>query len=784
MSDRWREIRTLVESALEQPSDERASWLDASCDPALRAEVDDLLRACTKEHRFLQPPERPSALEAGASIGPFRIVRAIATGGMGSVYEAEQKSPRRRVALKIIREGLLTPATKRRFRYEVETLARLHHPAIAQVYETGVHGAGAGRPWFAMEFVEGARPIVSFAASLDTAAKTRLFAEVCDAVQHGHGKGVLHRDLKPDNLLVDAHGRPKVIDFGVARAVGAEFDGATMHTRAGEIVGTLAYMSPEQVSGQAPDTRSDVYALGVVFYEILCGDLPYALAGDDFFTSAQTIRETLPRRSDALRGDLETIVFTCLDKDPARRYASAAEFAADLRRYLAREPIAAHPPSVAYQFRMFARRHRALVASAAVVLIAATIATIVSVRFAVRAADSAEAERKENARSRVLLTTLLDRSVQSTLRHAPLVLKLENGAPTSRAMVESALLDLATLEREAEDNPDAGAAIAQAYVSLADTVGHPDLPSLGDTATARTYYERGLERARRVLAAHPGSARARFAAALAEDRIARLEFEAGDKDSARARMKRVLATLESLCETNPDNATFGTHLPTMYSTLARISGNERHGDEALALARKRRDACLANQRRWPDRPGVDQALIEAQYDVAGFFWAREEFASALVEFTALQTHIDRVLPNDPESVNAAAEAALGRGVALGKLDRSDEAEAWLKKSLYHFLALHERHPDEARVIVRIGDMYDRLSMIAWKQSQVRAGDGMSHFQRALQWSRAGVAFLERLQAAGKLPKKSRARLALLKMRRDRAEDFVRSRAKTKAGTPR
>ncbi len=736
MSDRWQDVRAIVESALEHPAAARAAWLDEHCDPTMRDEVEDLIAACTSEQPFLEPPQRGTELAPDTNVGPFRIVRTIASGGMGTVYEAEQEKPHRRVALKMMRDGLMTPATRRRFRYEVETLGRLHHPAIAQVYETGVYGDDGGRPWFAMEFIEDAQPIVAFAANRPHQDKVRLFVEVCDAVQHGHNKGVLHRDLKPDNLLVDTHGRPKVIDFGVARAVGAEFDGATAHTRVGEIVGTLAYMSPEQVNGAAPDTRCDVYALGVVLYEMMCGGLPYALPKNDFLEAARTIRETPPRRSEALRGDLETIVLTCLDKAPARRYASAAELGADLRRYLAREPIAAHPPSVGYQLKMFARRNRTLVASAALVLVAATVATIVSVRYAIRADDSAQVANEESARSRKLLTTLLDRSVHSALRHAPLVLKLEDGARTSRAMVESALKDLANLERETSGDADAGAAIALAYVSLGDTLGHPDLPNLGDPAAARENYERALAFAQRIVTSQPDAGRARYAAALADDRIARLELAAGDG----------------------------------------------HGDKALALAQKRRDLCLKNQRRWPDQKDTTRDLVSAQYAVAGMHWMREEHQAALDAFAALQTYVDRIPRDDPQYLRAAAEAAFGRGAMLTELKQLAKSERWLETALRHLLALHKEQPDEARVIVRIGDVYGRLGSIASQRGQdPKEASPEPHVARALAWTRAGIAFLEPLEAAAKLPKKSRARLAILKARRDRTEKSMGSRAENTTG---
>jgi len=388
VAEDWARLRAIVERALDLPEDERAGWLDEECDPDLRAQVDEWVAASLFDDRFLQSPEPSRSPEPGATVGSFHLVRVIATGGMGTVYEAEQASPQRRVALKMVRAGLAGADAQRRFRYEVEVLASLRHPGIAQVYEAGMHGE---LPWFAMEFVEGARTIRDFAADLDLDARVRLFAEAADAVAHGHARGVIHRDLKPDNVLVDSDGRPKVIDFGVARATGAALDARTVRTRTGEILGTITYMSPEQIEAADLDVRSDVYALGVMLFELLTGELPYLLERGDFLETASAIRSVAPRRpgrvAPELRGDLETILLKCLEKDPARRYASASALADDLRRYLARHPIAARPPSTMYQLKMLARRHKAATGALLLAVTALITGTVVSVRFALAAQD-------------------------------------------------------------------------------------------------------------------------------------------------------------------------------------------------------------------------------------------------------------------------------------------------------------------------------------------------------------------------------------------------------------
>jgi tetratricopeptide (TPR) repeat protein len=392
-AERFREVRRLFETALDL---EPAAWPGfvrsaTAHDPSLGDEVLALLHADTADAgaeplldgdpgtAFL-PPDL-----AGRRVGGFQILRRIGSGGMGTVYEAQQERPQRRVALKTLSVAFRSERAQRRFEDEVDILARLQHPAIAQVLEVGTVAVGGTRmPWFAMELVQEPRPLDRFVRDerLDGERIAALFATVCDAVHYAHQRGVLHRDLKPQNVLVDRHGQPKIIDFGIARITGD--GGRRTETRTGEILGTLAYMSPERLESgaAADDVPADVWALGVILYELLAGRPPFPLEGLPPAKAVDVLRtfEPLPpSRLDAgVPRELDWIVQKAMARAAAERYASAAELAADLRRLDRDEPLQAGPQSATYRLKKLARRHRLALSAAAVVLTALVAGLVIA----------------------------------------------------------------------------------------------------------------------------------------------------------------------------------------------------------------------------------------------------------------------------------------------------------------------------------------------------------------------------------------------------------------------
>jgi serine/threonine protein kinase len=436
-----RSVETLFEEALDVPALERERWLETRCggDESLLAAVRQLLDASEQAGGFLEG-SKIEPLPQPQLVGGFELLDELGRGGSGTVFRARQNEPvRREVALKLLNAGLDSPERRARFHAERHVLARMEHENIARVFDAGV--SADGRPFFVMELVRGA-PITSYCDTrrLSLRARLRLFIDVCRAVHHAHQKGVIHRDLKPSNVLVtevDGHAVPKVIDFGIAKLIGPDTSEETLRTHEASMLGTPAYMAPEQFGSHAQeiDTRTDVFALGAVLCELLTGRPPrdpQAFQRSHPASWADRVRDT-PIRSPSrivesfaveektagssargndssewtrlLRGDLDWIALKCLDSEPARRYGSAEALAADIARFLGDRAIEARPPDRIYLLRKFLRRHRASAAAAALALLG--LAGGLGLAMHSRAVADAARRHAEQERQRAKIETAI-----------------------------------------------------------------------------------------------------------------------------------------------------------------------------------------------------------------------------------------------------------------------------------------------------------------------------------------------------------------------------------------
>lgn len=431
--ERWERIDRILQEALSRPPESRDAHVVRECgsDLELRNEVVSLLKASSEVGGFLD--ESPVLLGKGnglsgdglgaipKSIGNYRVLRRLGEGGMGVVYLAEQSRPQRQVAIKVMRLDATGSNTHARFEREAEALGRLKHPGIAQIYEAANEANGVEtRAFIAMEFVEGPTLEEFIAQEMpDEHTRLKLFAQICDAVQHAHQKGVVHRDLKPSNVVVhrdssrrDANKiQPKVLDFGIARITDDQRKSSTISSP-NHLLGTLRYMSPEQLDEQHGDvdTRTDVYALGVLGFELVSGRSPYHVSALNGPKLMQSIAEDDPIRLSAInhawRGDLDTIFAKALEKHPDRRYESAAALADDIRRYIAHEPIQARPATGWYQLRKFTQRHRAMVGGAVLAITGILFGAVFATWQAVQASiDRQEAiEARDDAAEQAAIT--------------------------------------------------------------------------------------------------------------------------------------------------------------------------------------------------------------------------------------------------------------------------------------------------------------------------------------------------------------------------------------------
>jgi eukaryotic-like serine/threonine-protein kinase len=718
MTDQPNREVTVLNAALELRPEERAAYLDEACagDAALRQQIEDLLRADAAAEGFLEAP--PAGLGAprtvrltatlrekpGDKIGHYKLLQQIGEGGCGVVYMAEQEKPvRRRVALKVIKLGMDTKQVIARFDAERQALALMDHPNIAKVLEAGA--TETGRPYFVMELVRGIK-ITDFCDenALSTQERLKLFIQVCQAIQHAHQKGIIHRDIKPSNILVtinDGVPVPKVIDFGIAKATQGRLTDQTLFTAFEQFIGTPAYMSPEQAAMTSLDidTRSDIYSLGVLLYELLTGRTPFdqqdllaagldemrrtirekepprpstrlsTMAADALTTTAQHRGTEAPKLIHVVRGDLDWIVMKCLEKDRSRRYETANSLASDIRRHLNCEPVIARPPSRLYEFQKTVRRHKFGFAAAATLITVLAIGILVSTSEAIRAtraergqtrlAQQAEEDRvRAETHEKIAKTQAAKAAAISDFLRQMLNSADPGAQKGSEYTVRQLLDDVASgLTNQFIDQPeveaDVRATLGEAYHGLA----------LSDKSQAQL--ERALMLRRRIFGEHEE------VADTLED-CAWTSFEQGQFAKAEAQAREAV-------EIYRKRGTIGLPVVSALRALQSTLVHEGRPVEAEALLAEAQTIA----RRSPDVGSSVQAGL--MHDLADARVAESRFAEAeALAQEAVAMHRQA----RPEDDTQTAWALFVLGKALAGERKLDEAERALREALGMFRKIY------------------------------------------------------------------------------------------------
>lgn len=661
--------------------------------------------------------------DGGPDVPGYEILHELARGGQGIVYLATQASTRRRVALKLLVErGFATAAARRRFEREIELLASIDHPGIVKIFDSGV--TRDGLLYLVMELVTGVALDRHLAAvrgaggPSDPAAIASLCAAIADAVHAAHRRGVIHRDLKPSNILIDGEGRPRIVDFGLARALDRGIGDATVSVT-GQFLGSLPWASPEHATGSpdAVDIRSDVYALGVILFQALTAEFPYPVDGS-FAATLKAITEQQPARPSArakgISRDLDAVVLACLAKDPEHRYASAADLAADLRAVVAGEPIRARRDSAWDGMSRTLRRYRLIATVSTVAALAVCVlAGVAWWQSRVANAERGRAERRFNEARQ------LARSFLYEFHDA--VLPLAGSRPAREKLVETALGYLTGLEQEAGDDAAFRADLAGAWERVADIQGNPTMPNLGRTKEAMESLRRAIALREQNLAVAPNDADALLACGRALDTLGYLQGTGGAPSEGLATLRKADALLTRARTASPTDAKILREISANRDRASTLS--ESAGDRAAAIDRLSEG--LVSLASVPD--------VASQRDAMAVLYGKRAFLlrnskrtnEALADSGEALRLIRELVAEQPSNAMVRRSLTVNlneRAASLIELERYDEAHAVLDESLGIARGLLEA---DARNPTTIND----LGYVLMKLAQLELAQG--HHEDAL-----------------------------------------------------
>jgi tRNA A-37 threonylcarbamoyl transferase component Bud32 len=718
---RWQRVKEIVGDALEVERGRRDAFVDQVCgeDADLRQEVLALLQADDSDAPFLDLDRAPERL------GAWRIVKEIGRGGMGTVYLAERADGQfeQRAAIKVIKRGMDTDAVLRRFYAERQILARLQHPNITRLLDGGVFD---GRPYFVMEYLDG-EPIFEYCRRMNPSLKERirLFLAVCDAVDYAHRNLILHRDLKGGNILVDAQGAVKLLDFGIAKLLRAE--GAADQTMVPMQAFTPQAASPEQVKGEPLTTASDVYALGLLLYELLAGNPAYRVQAHAPVEMAAVICERPVVRPSAvagtgiarqLRGDLDNIILKALEKDPARRYNRASDMATDLGRYLDGLPVHARPGGAAYRAGKFLSRNRRVVSVAAVLVLAVGVAAVDAIREGRRAA-------RRFAELRQLAGNFL-------FEFHDAIAALPGSTPARELVEKRALQYLDILSRESAGDLDLKRELAEGYVRMGAAQGLIYEPNLGNAPAARTSLEKGVGLLEEVERARPHDAV--VTADLARARLALLSATVTSVDAGQhlAGLQQVAAMLEASARTQPLTAQAQLTLAQAYFGIAEAQWSAGKDAESLRARLHSTEILQDLVRRFPADAEGARWLAQSEKRLARFYATRMHEPAKAAELLRETVSVDRQrLARDPANVVVKLDLALDQdylGTALWDQGECGEAVQLVEGAAGTRTAILDADPQNYRV--RFLLVADYVKLAKWMRELGQAHEASSVVEKA------------------------------------------------------
>lgn len=713
----WLRVKALFDAAADLPHRERRAFLDSASLPEyLRREVESLLAHSDTPSVLLEPVPPLDMVESestdagahdpliGERLGAYRVERLIGRGGMGVVYLATRADDvyQGRVAIKIVKRGMDTEAIVRRFYHERQTLATLDHPNIARLLDGGT--TDAGLPYFVMELVDGI-PIHRYcdAHTLNTVDRLRLFRTVCEAVDYAHRHLVVHRDLKPDNILVTLEGVPKLLDFGIAKVLApdAQSDATQILPSLGEPM-TPGFASPEQLRGEPIGTPSDVYSLGLLLYELLCGHRPYRLEGVSFDEVVRRVCEVDPERpslavtreelvtsaghtsrsvtpeavshargepikalSRRLRGDLDAIVMKAIRKQPGLRYGTAAQLSDDVARHLDGRPVTAQRDGVAYLTRKFVRRHRGAVAATAL-LAASLVAGLVATTYQARRAD----EQRMRAERRFDDVRRLANSLIFELHDG--IEKLPGSTPQRELIVARALEYLNSLAQEADDTADLQRELALGYQRIGDVQGNPYRANLGRPVDALRSYRIALGLFERLVERRPSDIEGRRGLAASHERIGDALALMSDVAGSLESQRKGLAIREALATVDPS---VEAELATSYYKVGEALGWSGDNQGALESSRKSLTLRAVIAQAKPLDTDALLAVATSGVKVGELLVATGDYRTALTLYREAQTRAATVTERDPTHTRARRQLAITHTKTADALLASGNAAA-------------------------------------------------------------------------------------------------------------